>query len=138
MHEFVVIIITSTSMSLPPRRRCCSFCCHHSLQMSPLSPRAGAVSGRGTGGERPAACRPSWSPARCLLLLLCVDVLHVLLNVLHRQHLERLAWCRDGNLNVLRSRLHHLQQRLDGELDRLFPVHALLVVALEKLAHCLA
>ena len=40
-----------------------------------------------------------------------------------------------GNLNVLGSRLHDLQQTLDSQLDCLILVHSLGVVLLQKLSN---
>jgi hypothetical protein len=49
----------------------------------------------------------------------------------HRDHAVPLHY---ADLDVLRSRLDDLEQRLDGELDRLLPVELLGVVLLEELA----
>lgn len=85
---------------------------------------------RGQGGIATSA-RPS---VRSLLLLLRVDALHILLNVLQRQHLKRLARRHNRNLNVLCACLHNFKQRFDRQLDGILAVHVALVVSLEELA----
>lgn len=41
----------------------------------------------------------------------------------------------DGDLDVLRTSLHHLQQRLDGKFDRVIAVKVVVVVLFQELAH---
>ena len=73
-----------------------------------------------------------------LLLLLLLNVLHVVLDILHGEHLDLLAGSHDGDLDVLGTGLHNLQERLDGEPDGCLAVHILFVVSLQKLADSLA
>lgn len=84
----------------------------------------------------------AWGPASLLLgsllLLLLLNLLHVTLNLGRGQCLDRGARCHQGNLDVLGSGLDNLEQGLDSQSDGSLPVHILLVVSLEELAHSLA
>jgi hypothetical protein len=72
---------------------------------------------------------------RCSVSLISLELVHRTkkrrLRLTHRDHAVPLHY---ADLDVLRSRLDDLEQRLDGELDRLLPVELLGVVLLEELA----
>lgn len=56
-----------------------------------------------------------------------------------KDHCQRLATMEPlyFTKRTLCTRLYHLQQTLDGQLDRLFLVHGVFVVLFEKLSHSL-
>ena len=134
---------------MPRQKRQCS-CARNTISSTPLLIGCAAsltrrsagkdglgASGRGsraTGGAS-LSCRSRTPPLAVLVQLLVVDALDVLFNVFDLEHLQRLSRLHDSNLNVLGTSLDNFEQRLDRELDRLFAIHAFLVIALEELAH---
>ena len=88
-------------------------------------------------GSRCTSAASSTSPRCRLGILLCVDLLHDLLDLLSLQVCDFVARCHDCDLDVFGAGLHDFEEGFDGKLDGAVAVEAVGVVALEEFADCL-